>query len=298
MLYENKLDSFFVVTENSSLQYPPHVHSYIELVQVMSGKLEMQIGSRIYTLGNGDYAVIFPNIVHNYHTLSDDAHTCLFIGNCALKLMPSYSMMLEKNSPQAPVITRNESPYQLKWIQNELLGLNTKKVSDSLIGSLFSLFIAYSLPELHIIPVDNNLNKDLSLKIISYISAHCLEDLSLDNVSKQFGIGKYTLSRIFSSVLGVSFTKYINSQRINYASFQLLNTEDDINQIAYDCGYSNQQTFNRVFKEELGQTPTAYRKAHPGLPYPPNQNGLLPKNIQDGIPSKNDGPISGNMVIR
>lgn len=280
MLYENKLDTFFVATEYSSLQFPSHVHSYIEVVEVIYGKLEMQIGSKLFTLNQGDYAIVFPNIIHNYHTLSDDTHTCLFIGNCALKLMPSYSMILEQNFPQTPVIRNTESLYQLEWVKNELLRLNTKKVSDSLIGSLFSLCIAYSLPKLNIIPIDNNLNKDLSLKIITFISAHCLEDLSLEGVSKKFGIGRYSLSRIFSSVLGISFSKYINSQRINYATFQLLNTEDSIGQIAYDCGYCNQQTFNRVFKEEIGQTPTQYRKSHSGLYYPPNQTGFLPKDLQ------------------
>ena len=50
MFYENKEDYFFAVEEFNSLQYPLHVHSYIELVHVMKGSLEMQIGREKYVI--------------------------------------------------------------------------------------------------------------------------------------------------------------------------------------------------------------------------------------------------------
>lgn len=70
MFYENKEDYFFAVEEFNSLQYPLHVHSYIELVHVMKGSLEMQIGREKYVIPEGSLAMIFPNVPHSYHTLS------------------------------------------------------------------------------------------------------------------------------------------------------------------------------------------------------------------------------------
>ena len=89
MIYENKVDEFFVVSSaDYSFSYPLHVHEYIEVVRVIDGTLQMQIGAHVYTLSTGDYAIIFPNVVHDYNTLSDDAHSNLNISNCVLALMP------------------------------------------------------------------------------------------------------------------------------------------------------------------------------------------------------------------
>ncbi len=286
MLYENKPDYYSMVEERNSLQFPLHIHHYIEVVRVVNGALDMQIGAKIYHLSAGDIAFIFPNIAHDYRTQSDDRHTLLQIGNCHLHLLPLYKIKLEKNYPKTPVLRGDEHPPQLDWFFEQALQIKLSSENDELAGSLYSVAIGYALPYLNIVPIDHNLSKELTLRIISYISDHSLEDLSLDEVAHHFGISKYTLSRIFSGVLGTNFSSYINVHRIKYATYQLLNTEKDITTIAYECGYHNQQTFNRVFKQEYGMTPSEYRSKHTGLLYPWNQGNLLPKSQQPETPMK------------
>ncbi|HIX36789.1 MAG TPA: AraC family transcriptional regulator [Candidatus Blautia pullistercoris] len=107
------------------------------------------------------------------------------------------------------------------------------------------------------------------LIIISYnyfntnlISQHFTEDISLSDVSAAFGVGKYTVTRIFSNVLKISFLQYINSLRIDYAMYLLTNTDLNMTDIAMECGYHSQQTFNRIFKELCSCTPKEYKKIH------------------------------------
>ena len=45
-----------------------------------------------------------------------------------------------------------------------------------------------------------------------------------------------------------------------YCEAQLANTTKDITSIMLDCGYQNQQVFNRNFKKLLGITPSQYRE--------------------------------------
>lgn len=276
MLYKNKLDSYFIVNEKTSLQYPLHIHRYIEIVHVIEGKLDMQIGPVRHILNQGDIAFIFPNIAHDYHTLSDDAHTSLNIVNCSLELLPLYKMKLEGYYPHIPVIRNDNIPDDLNWIENRLNHIPRALLTGELVGSLISAGFCFAFPYLRPMPVDQSVNKELSTRIISYIGDHALENLSLDSLSRQFGIGRYALSRIFSNILGTNLAGYINSQRINYAKFQLLNTEKDISTVCYECGYHNQQTFNRIFKKVTGINPTTYRKLHSGLLYPSNLTALLP----------------------
>ena len=59
MIYENKVDEFFIVSNTDySFSYPLHVHEYIEIVRVIEVTLQMQIGAHVYTLSTGDYAII------------------------------------------------------------------------------------------------------------------------------------------------------------------------------------------------------------------------------------------------
>lgn len=279
MIYENKVDEFFVVSSaDYSFSYPLHVHEYIEVVRVIDGTLQMQIGAHVYTLSTGDYAIIFPNVVHDYNTLSDDAHSNLNISNCVLALMPLYKMKLEQNYPLSPVIRHAQIPDMVNNIETELHRLTSdfSKPDINLIGALFSALLGYCIPLLELTPVSSNMNRELSLRIISYVAQHSLEDLTQDTIAKQFGLSKFALSRIFSSMLKTNFRTYINSQRVNYAIYLLQNTEQDITDICYAAGFQSQQTFNRAFREQTKMSPSQYRRRHTGLLYPENQMPLLP----------------------
>ena len=100
-----------------------------------------------------------------------------------------------------------------------------------------------------------------SKSIIQYVHAHFNnEKISLESVARQTGINKYAVSRFFSQKLQSSFSSYINMLRLSTAQAQLANTTKDITSIMLDCGYQNQQVFNRNFKKLLGITPSQYRE--------------------------------------
>ena len=103
---------------------------------------------------------------------------------------------------------------------------------------------------------------DLTSKIIAYIGSNFQDEITLPLLAKKFGVGKYTLSRIFSNVLGISLPAYLNSLRMDYATYLLLRTDMDIINVAMESGYHNQQTFNRIFKSTKGCTPKEYRQVH------------------------------------
>lgn len=59
--------------------------------------------------------------------------------------------------------------------------------------------------------------------------------------------------------------KYLNDIRLEKASQQLTQaTEKNITEIAFDCGFSSNQYFTRVFKERYGMSPLRFRVAHKG----------------------------------
>lgn len=60
---------------------------------------------------------------------------------------------------------------------------------------------------------------------------------------------------------GKTFLQYVNMYRLNSATTMLAQTDDPIEQIALATGFSNRRTFNRIFFNEYGMSPTDFRRA-------------------------------------
>ena len=58
----------------------------------------------------------------------------------------------------------------------------------------------------------------------------------------------------------MGFSDYVGSLRVRQAQGLLRATDRKIAQIALDCGFENQRTFNRTFLKVCGTTPRAYRQ--------------------------------------
>jgi len=87
--------------------------------------------------------------------------------------------------------------------------------------------------------------------------------LTLESLAESMRISKSHLSRIISTELGLSFTDYLNSFRVEEAKCYLNNPEFSnytIVAIGLEAGFNSKSSFFEVFKKEVGMTPSAYKK--------------------------------------
>ncbi len=85
--------------------------------------------------------------------------------------------------------------------------------------------------------------------------------LSLQQASDELEINPTYLSREFSKYFeNLSFGEYIRKLRIEKAMNLMDTTTYPLTEIAYLTGFSDQSHFTRIFKKQVGQTPTIYRK--------------------------------------
>lgn len=86
-------------------------------------------------------------------------------------------------------------------------------------------------------------------------------DLSRDDFVKLTGVNKNKVGKMLQQNTGLSTTGYINKKRLEYAAKLLKNNPDyTIPTIAESCGLPNVPTFNRLFRNKFGMTPSEYRK--------------------------------------
>ncbi len=70
------------------------------------------------------------------------------------------------------------------------------------------------------------------------------------------------LSKLFSSVEGITIEKYIISQKIERAKELLTYDERSLSEIAGRLDYSSSQHLSNQFKQLTGMTPTEFKRSH------------------------------------
>lgn len=92
------------------------------------------------------------------------------------------------------------------------------------------------------------------------------DDLSLRLLAEQLGMTDKQLSSLLNQHLQTSFYQYINQYRVAAVQEALARGEGEkftLLAIAIDCGFSSKSSFNRIFKQHTGLTPTAYKNSLP-----------------------------------
>jgi AraC-like DNA-binding protein len=85
-------------------------------------------------------------------------------------------------------------------------------------------------------------------------------DLEIARLAEQMGISEVYLRKLFKNRYGTTPLKYLNALRLNNAIALMKHPFLSLEDCALQSGFSSQQYFCRLFKEELGISPGKYRK--------------------------------------
>ncbi|MEM9170447.1 MAG: helix-turn-helix domain-containing protein [Pseudomonadota bacterium] len=88
-------------------------------------------------------------------------------------------------------------------------------------------------------------------------------NLTIGALSRRVGVNESALSAAINERADMNFNTMINALRVEDACAALLAAPPDrtIYEIALDCGFGSKATFNRVFRERVGMTPSQWRRA-------------------------------------
>lgn len=88
-------------------------------------------------------------------------------------------------------------------------------------------------------------------------------DLNLELLSRYLGISEKRCSYLLRKGTGLNFNQYVNHFRVEAFKERIRqgrHKDYTLTSIAYDCGFSSKSTFNRVFKQHSGMTPSEFVK--------------------------------------
>lgn len=249
-----------------------HYHDHFEIYYQLYGERYYFIKDRSYYVKKGDLVLINAYDLHKTLHIGNQVYERIVINFSLDYLLPfidsitdipimscfNYSFPILSLSSKQQFFIETLLSKMLYEYKGEQAGSETYN-KISLIELLIWLNRIKPTQKNNYLEFPSSLHKKIST-ITSYINHHFHENLSLEQVAKQFSMNNYYLCRTFKEVTGFHFSKYINTVRIRASEDLLLNTSLSILEIAIAVGYSNSTHFGRVFKSQLGVSPLQYRK--------------------------------------
>ena len=256
-----------------------HIHSSVEVVFLIRGKLEIITRDNTFLLNEGELALFRKFTIHGINVVSDDGaeyYTVKF----HMSVLNDFASGSDVNYYLAffSIDTKSDN---LVWSRDDLeksdiipiIDKIIKTYSDEGIFAFFKLklnvgnFIlaimqdCYNrLPEQFTPLKFNDFMARNIKKAIEFINANYNKPITAAEAAKLVGLSYNYFSNCFSRVTGMTFTQYVNKVRINHAKYQLLISDKNISLVAEYIGFENASYFSQEFRRQTGMTPTAYIK--------------------------------------
>lgn len=113
-------------------------------------------------------------------------------------------------------------------------------------------------------PEADDPNSFLVRQAQAYITEHCAQRLSLQEVAEHCYVSQWHLSKLLNKHLNQSFYDLLNTVRIRQAKQMMADPSLRISEVAERVGYADTAHFSRVFKKLEGISAGEWRNLHCG----------------------------------
>lgn len=256
LLYQDKDRYSFSDRRKRPLDYPLHLHGAVEMVFLTEGSCRVTNDGESILLEAGDVFISFPNQVHSY-AQSRDTEGYLLI----LPLKPWLQSYYQSLTHYVPVTAHLRKG---QWEHSGLPQIieqacRDKDIApDQVMQGYFQVIVGKLLELLEL--KERSARSDEGVwSVLSYIHGHYQEPLTRKGIALALGYNESYISHFFSENVKMSLGDYIQSLRVEDALHLLESTEMPIARIAAQTGFGSIRSFNRAFREIIGQSPREYR---------------------------------------
>ena len=249
--------------------YESHCHSAVEIIVPLKGEVIYQLGDTVYRVQADEVLIVPPNCPHSLTMNAGSARYLLLFEPDGIFSMRD--MQLVDSMLQNPIYLSAQQE-----LRGEVRSLLMQCVSCYDRREFMWNTMCYSyLMQMYARLGQSSLAREEPPRIESrrmepeivdsarlYIDQNFKRSISLEDVSAFTGFSKYYFSRVFKQQMGVSFSEYLRGKRIGMAEELLIHTRQSIQDIAVAAGFGSIATFNRVFRENRGCTPSRYREIY------------------------------------
>jgi transcriptional regulator GlxA family with amidase domain len=96
--------------------------------------------------------------------------------------------------------------------------------------------------------------------LINWIAANVDKPLDVETLAKRMAMSPRNFARVFRDEVGMTPARYVRKARLEAARILLEQTRKGIEEIAWLCGFGDDELLRRAFIEDLGVPPAQYRQ--------------------------------------
>ena len=264
-LFENELYTKPYTTIAKSGHFPIHYHRHVEFIYVIKGQTCVDNGNCKKFISEGDAMFVSPYETHGYAPQSQD-NCVLFKALMEPECLGTFGEILLKKRPVTPILSSEQLKTEFPDIQNKISSIAfgfSENVETKDYITNFSTLVSVLTKFLEISGIEPSGNEKNSVYVraICYCCDHYTEEeISLPVISEALQVSTARLQQLFNQNLKMGVKEYINMLRMSKAETLLCESNVNIIDIAFSCGYGTVRSFNRAFQKVHNQTPTEYRK--------------------------------------
>jgi len=252
------------------------------LMYVQEGEMVACVEKRQYRFRAGDFCLVQPG---ELHTLEEPAHTITPYIHLGIFYNPAREKSFVVRSGQVDIsgfedlrqprldattgvrVPTKFAPLQPAQFRDTMLKTVGIWQRRDFLGQLESHYLATGLVLALLQPysrrsADSPDQPEFLNWIISFMSLHLSEPLSVADMASRAGLSASRFSRVFRDRFGRPPHQFLLHLRIQRAQDLLQHTSLTMPQIAIQCGFADVHHFARAFKRITEQTPGSYRHAN------------------------------------
>lgn len=244
-----------------------HWHRSIELIIPEKNGIEVWVEGNIYHLYPGTMLLINSNDIHEIKAINSKIP-------CSSYLIKIKFDFLLQAIPEIESYTFHtffdyEHNHDIFDIVAQIIQCKQNNLpKKQLMMFSYAYSLCYELLTKHTMTADNNKihrenkNRTRMIEILDYFDKHVTESFNAQEIAAIFHLSYGYLAKIFKNELGMTMKEYINSVRVRNASFDLLETDTPIIDVAIKHGFVSSKAFYKEFEKVYHMTPKQYRKKY------------------------------------
>lgn len=273
-------DCFMIFDRRRYLfNYPIHFHPEFEINYIYNAQGGRRIvGDHVGEIGKRELVMTGPNLYHGWENFKNspklESHEItiqfpkdLFHEGLLSKNLIQPINKLLQNANRGILFSEDT----INLVEKKLFHLSRKNDFDSFLefqSLLYDLAISRDqkfLTNMNFSHQNDFINSERIEKIYNFLKENYQNKIKIEEVAQLVNMSVISLSRLIKKRTGKSFVEFLIAIRLGAATRSLIETNDSVSEICYDCGFNNISNFNRIFKKYQNCTPSEFRTSFNGV---------------------------------
>jgi AraC-like DNA-binding protein len=264
----------FLIRKFSKVAFdaPYHFHEEFELTYIVNGKGKRYVGSHMEDFSTGDLVLLGSNLPHCWKLEAETPDASAIVIQFSANFLGEEFFNKAELQGIKKLFQKSASGISFnsitKNVVNRILRQMTEEKSNfkMLIGLLQILqHLAITneyilLDQQRSVAEQSRSEQERINPVFAYLVENFREQVSLNVASGIANMTPNAFCKYFKKITRKTFMETVIEYRLNYATQQLVQTDEPISKISFESGFGDVSHFYKMFKHKMHQSPLNYRK--------------------------------------